>query len=83
LLIPYVPVSYCITMIVIYLLYCRFLPMRFHSQYSASCRYFYNKNVRPVKNSTQPLEVKFGSSLIRIIDVVSLLDNKYVIYYQQ
>ena len=31
--------------------------------------YFYNKNVRPVKNSTQPLEVKFGSSLIRIIDV--------------
>ena len=49
-------------------------------------RDFYNKNVRPVgainlfhlnvpngqvKNSTQPLEVKFGASLIRIIDVVS------------
>uniref|UniRef100_A0A914MJN6 Neurotransmitter-gated ion-channel ligand-binding domain-containing protein n=1 Tax=Meloidogyne incognita TaxID=6306 RepID=A0A914MJN6_MELIC len=32
--------------------------------------YFYNKNVRPVKNSTQPLDVKFGASLIRIIDVV-------------
>nr|CAD2159579.1 unnamed protein product [Meloidogyne enterolobii] len=31
--------------------------------------YFYNKNVRPVKNSTQPLDVKFGASLIRIIDV--------------
>ncbi|KAL3105421.1 hypothetical protein niasHT_025785 [Heterodera trifolii] len=31
--------------------------------------YFYNKNVRPVKNSTQILEVKFGASLIRIIDV--------------
>jgi len=26
--------------------------------------------VRPVKNSTQPLDVKFGASLIRIIDVV-------------
>lgn len=32
--------------------------------------YFYNKNVRPVKNTSEPLRVKFGASLIRIIDVV-------------
>uniref|UniRef100_A0A914PXR1 Uncharacterized protein n=3 Tax=Panagrolaimus TaxID=55784 RepID=A0A914PXR1_9BILA len=31
--------------------------------------YFYNKNVRPVVNSSQALKVKFGASLIRIIDV--------------
>ncbi|CAJ0917339.1 unnamed protein product, partial [Mesorhabditis belari] len=31
--------------------------------------YFYNKNVRPVKNATQPVLVKFGAALIRIIDV--------------
>ncbi|CAK5043648.1 unnamed protein product [Meloidogyne enterolobii] len=37
--------------------------------------YFYNKNVRPVKNSTQPLDVKFGASLIRIIDVVGFFLN--------
>ena len=33
--------------------------------------YYYNKNVRPVANSSQALKVKFGASLIRIIDVVS------------
>uniref|UniRef100_A0AC34F3F2 Uncharacterized protein n=1 Tax=Panagrolaimus sp. ES5 TaxID=591445 RepID=A0AC34F3F2_9BILA len=31
--------------------------------------YYYNKNVRPVVNSSQALKVKFGASLIRIIDV--------------
>ncbi|KAE9547316.1 hypothetical protein FO519_009471, partial [Halicephalobus sp. NKZ332] len=31
--------------------------------------YYYNKNVRPVANSTQALKVKFGASLIRLIDV--------------
>lgn len=33
--------------------------------------YNYNKNVRPVKNVSQPVVVQFGASLIRIIDVVS------------
>lgn len=31
--------------------------------------YYYNKNVRPVKNASESVKVKFGSSLIRIIDV--------------
>lgn len=34
--------------------------------------YFYNRSVRPVKNSSEPLRVKFGASLIRIIDVVGI-----------
>lgn len=33
--------------------------------------YYYNKNVRPIKNASESVKVKFGSSLIRIIDVVS------------
>ncbi|VDK66000.1 unnamed protein product [Onchocerca ochengi] len=33
--------------------------------------YFYNKNVRPVRNASNAVQVKFGASLIRIIDVVS------------
>ncbi|TKR58274.1 hypothetical protein L596_029741 [Steinernema carpocapsae] len=33
--------------------------------------YYYNKNVRPVKNASEAVQVKFGASLIRIIDVVS------------
>lgn len=37
--------------------------------------YYYNKNVRPVANSTQALKVKFGASLIRLIDVVSGFEN--------
>uniref|UniRef100_A0A7E4ZW14 Neur_chan_LBD domain-containing protein n=1 Tax=Panagrellus redivivus TaxID=6233 RepID=A0A7E4ZW14_PANRE len=31
--------------------------------------YYYNKNVRPVVNTSEALKVKFGASLIRIIDV--------------
>lgn len=41
------------------------------SQLYEDLMYDYNKNVRPVKNSTQPVIVQFGASLIRIIDVVS------------
>ncbi|CAD5234850.1 unnamed protein product [Bursaphelenchus xylophilus] len=33
--------------------------------------YSYNKSVRPVSNTSQPVMVQFGASLIRIIDVVS------------
>lgn len=43
---------------------------RYADQLYEDLMYFYNKNVRPVKNTTQPLKVKFGASLIRIIDVV-------------
>ncbi|GMS93905.1 hypothetical protein PENTCL1PPCAC_16080, partial [Pristionchus entomophagus] len=31
--------------------------------------YYYNKNVRPVKNATEAVKVKFAASLIRLIDV--------------
>ena len=34
--------------------------------------FYYDKFVRPVKNSTGAVDVKFGASLIRIIDVVSI-----------
>lgn len=33
----------------------------------------YNKNVRPVKNASDALIVKFGANLCRLIDVVSFL----------
>ncbi|KAH7726223.1 nicotinic acetylcholine receptor 8 [Aphelenchoides avenae] len=42
---------------------------RYADQLYEDLMYFYNKNVRPVKNTSQPLKVKFGASLIRIIDV--------------
>lgn len=43
---------------------------RYADQLYEDLMYFYNKNVRPVKNTSEPLRVKFGASLIRIIDVV-------------
>ena len=44
---------------------------RYADQLYEDLMYYYNKNVRPVANSTQALKVKFGASLIRLIDVVS------------
>jgi len=46
------------------------LASRHADQLYEDLMYFYNKNVRPVKNTSEPLRVKFGASLIRIIDVV-------------
>uniref|UniRef100_A0A0N5AHD7 Acetylcholine receptor subunit alpha-type unc-63 n=1 Tax=Syphacia muris TaxID=451379 RepID=A0A0N5AHD7_9BILA len=42
---------------------------RFAEQLYEDLLYKYDKNVRPVKNSSSPVKVKFGASLIRIIDV--------------
>uniref|UniRef100_A0A1I7U0W6 Neur_chan_LBD domain-containing protein n=1 Tax=Caenorhabditis tropicalis TaxID=1561998 RepID=A0A1I7U0W6_9PELO len=46
-------------------------PNRYADQMYEDLLYYYNKNVRPVKNASESVKVKFGSSLIRIIDVVS------------
>lgn len=46
---------------------------RYADQLYEDLMYFYNKNVRPVKNTSEPLRVKFGASLIRIIDVVKFI----------
>ncbi|KAI6210764.1 Nicotinic acetylcholine receptor alpha subunit 8 [Aphelenchoides besseyi] len=42
---------------------------RYADQLYEDLMYYYNKNVRPVKNTSEALRVKFGASLIRIIDV--------------
>lgn len=42
---------------------------RYADQLYEELMYYYNKGVRPVKNTSEPLRVKFGASLIRIIDV--------------
>ncbi|CAD5234849.1 unnamed protein product [Bursaphelenchus xylophilus] len=42
---------------------------RYADQLYEDLLYFYNRSVRPVRNTTEPLRVKFGASLIRIIDV--------------
>uniref|UniRef100_A0A0N5CV19 Neur_chan_LBD domain-containing protein n=1 Tax=Thelazia callipaeda TaxID=103827 RepID=A0A0N5CV19_THECL len=47
---------------------------RYADQLYEDLLYFYNKNVRPVRNASSAVQVKFGASLIRIIDVVSLLE---------
>lgn len=47
-------------------------PNRYADQMYEDLLYYYNKNVRPVKNASESVKVKFGSSLIRLIDVVSL-----------
>ncbi|PIC17286.1 hypothetical protein B9Z55_023582 [Caenorhabditis nigoni] len=44
-------------------------PNRYADQMYEDLLYYYNKNVRPVKNASESVKVKFGSSLIRIIDV--------------
>ncbi|ETN82748.1 hypothetical protein NECAME_17641, partial [Necator americanus] len=46
---------------------------RYAEQLYEDLLYYYNKNVRPVKNASESIKVKFGASLIRIIDVVSCL----------
>lgn len=46
---------------------------RYADQLYEELMYYYNKGVRPVKNTSEPLRVKFGASLIRIIDVVCLI----------
>uniref|UniRef100_W6NV03 Neurotransmitter-gated ion-channel ligand-binding domain containing protein n=1 Tax=Haemonchus contortus TaxID=6289 RepID=W6NV03_HAECO len=43
---------------------------RYAEQLYEDLLYYYNKNVRPVKNASESIKVKFGASLIRIIDVV-------------
>uniref|UniRef100_A0AC35FRP6 Neurotransmitter-gated ion-channel transmembrane domain-containing protein n=1 Tax=Panagrolaimus sp. PS1159 TaxID=55785 RepID=A0AC35FRP6_9BILA len=45
------------------------LGSKYADQLYEDIMYYYNKNVRPVVNSSQALKVKFGASLIRIIDV--------------
>ncbi|KAL3990792.1 Neurotransmitter-gated ion-channel ligand binding domain family protein [Acanthocheilonema viteae] len=47
------------------------LSNRYADQLYEDLLYFYNKNVRPVRNASNAVQVKFGASLIRIIDVVS------------
>nr|AUO38744.1 nicotinic acetylcholine receptor alpha subunit 8 [Ascaris suum] len=42
---------------------------RYADQLYEDLLYYYNKNVRPVKNASSAVQVKFGASLIRIIDV--------------
>ncbi|GMR52668.1 hypothetical protein PMAYCL1PPCAC_22863, partial [Pristionchus mayeri] len=42
---------------------------RYADQLYEDLLYYYNKNVRPVKNATEAVKVKFGASLIRLIDV--------------
>nr|CDP97556.1 BMA-ACR-8 [Brugia malayi] len=42
---------------------------RYADQLYEDLLYFYNKNVRPVRNASSAVQVKFGASLIRIIDV--------------
>lgn len=42
------------------------------SQLYEDLMYSYNRVVRPVKNASDVLTIKFGASLIRIIDVVSV-----------
>ncbi|KJH46087.1 hypothetical protein DICVIV_07857 [Dictyocaulus viviparus] len=44
-------------------------PNRYAEQLYEDLLYYYNKNVRPVKNASESIKVKFGASLIRIIDV--------------
>eukprot|EP00081_Caenorhabditis_elegans_P026277 NP_509745.2 AcetylCholine Receptor [Caenorhabditis elegans] len=44
-------------------------PNRYADQMYEDLLYYYNKNVRPIKNASESVKVKFGSSLIRIIDV--------------
>lgn len=39
----------------------------------------YNNLERPVANESEPLEVKFGLTLLQIIDVVSLNENFYIL----
>lgn len=43
---------------------------RYVAQLLESLLMDYNKDVRPVKNSSDPLQVKFGANLCRLIDVV-------------
>ncbi|VDN39355.1 unnamed protein product [Gongylonema pulchrum] len=45
---------------------------RYADQLYEDLLYFYNKNVRPVRNASSAVQVKFGASLIRIIDVVRI-----------
>ncbi|KAK0408386.1 hypothetical protein QR680_003923 [Steinernema hermaphroditum] len=42
---------------------------RYADQLYEDLLYYYNKNVRPVKNASEAVQVKFGASIIRIIDV--------------
>ncbi|KAK5966060.1 Nicotinic acetylcholine receptor alpha subunit isoform b [Trichostrongylus colubriformis] len=48
-------------------------PNRYAEQLYEDLLYYYSKNVRPVKNASESIKVKFGASLIRIIDVVGTL----------
>uniref|UniRef100_A0A914UJK7 Neurotransmitter-gated ion-channel ligand-binding domain-containing protein n=1 Tax=Plectus sambesii TaxID=2011161 RepID=A0A914UJK7_9BILA len=48
---------------------CKASANRYADQLYEDLLYYYNKNVRPVKNASDVLQVKFGASLIRLIDV--------------
>nr|ADA85877.1 nicotinic acetylcholine receptor alpha subunit isoform b [Haemonchus contortus] len=50
---------------------------RYAEQLYEDLLYYYNKNVRPVKNASESIKVKFGASLIRIIDVEKLKFSPY------
>ncbi|MFH4984809.1 hypothetical protein AB6A40_011518 [Gnathostoma spinigerum] len=56
---------------------------RFANQLYEDLLYYYNKNVRPVKNSSNAVQVKFGASLIRIIDVVRCSANRIPLISQK
>ncbi|EFO27577.1 hypothetical protein LOAG_00896 [Loa loa] len=52
---------------------------RYADQLYEDLLYFYNKSVRPVRNASNAVQVKFGASLIRIIDVVSFCNCRMII----
>ena len=63
-------------------LFCTIEATTFADQLYEDLLYYYNKNVRPVRNASETVHVKFGASLIRIIDVVGLVfDRKFSIIY--
>ncbi|PAV71679.1 hypothetical protein WR25_27045 [Diploscapter pachys] len=50
-------------------LFCCVESTKFADQLYEDLLYYYNKNVRPVKNASDAVRVKFGASLIRLIDI--------------
>lgn len=59
-------------------LFCTIEATTFADQLYEDLLYYYNKNVRPVRNASETVHVKFGASLIRIIDVVRLIFSRKV-----
>uniref|UniRef100_A0A914V4D9 Neurotransmitter-gated ion-channel ligand-binding domain-containing protein n=1 Tax=Plectus sambesii TaxID=2011161 RepID=A0A914V4D9_9BILA len=58
-----------LAVLIVSLLISRTLADKYIDQLYENLMYSYNKNVRPVLNATDVLQVKFGASLYRLIDV--------------